>query len=82
MHHSFKIKIQDLDYIESIVEQDITDVRAEKIVGGSKTSNANPIFKLCKRQLSNPKDIQTSSDQRPMEIDHFDDLCWIRGGEN
>ncbi|MBW4423276.1 MAG: hypothetical protein KME50_02115 [Nostoc desertorum CM1-VF14] len=35
MHHSLKIKILDLDYIESIVEQDITDVEAEKIVGGS-----------------------------------------------
>ncbi len=35
MHHSLKIKILDLDYIESIVEQDITDVEAEKIVRGS-----------------------------------------------
>ncbi|MCC5643928.1 hypothetical protein LC607_13420 [Nostoc sp. CHAB 5824] len=35
MHHSLKIKILDLDHIESIVEQDITDVEAEKIVGGS-----------------------------------------------
>ncbi|MBD2244995.1 hypothetical protein [Nostoc sp. FACHB-888] len=34
MHHSLKIKILDLDHIESIVEQDITDVEAEKIVGG------------------------------------------------
>ncbi|MBN3939912.1 MAG: hypothetical protein V7L21_32100 [Nostoc sp.] len=35
MHHSLKIKILDLDHVESIVEQDITDVEAEKIVGGS-----------------------------------------------
>ncbi|MEH2273936.1 MAG: hypothetical protein V7K40_03765 [Nostoc sp.] len=35
MHHSLKIKIWDLDHIESIVEQDITDVEAEKIVGGT-----------------------------------------------
>lgn len=35
MHHSLKIKIRDLDHIESIVEQDITDVEAEKIVGGT-----------------------------------------------
>ncbi|MCL6752700.1 hypothetical protein KBT16_17675 [Nostoc sp. CCCryo 231-06] len=34
MLHSLKIKIQDSDYIESIVEQDITPVEAEKIVGG------------------------------------------------
>jgi hypothetical protein len=36
MHHSLKIKILDLDHIESIVKQDITDVEAEKIVGGSR----------------------------------------------
>jgi uncharacterized protein YbdZ (MbtH family) len=35
MYHSLKIKILDLDHIESIVEQDITDVEAEKIVGGT-----------------------------------------------
>ncbi|WP_100899675.1 hypothetical protein [Nostoc flagelliforme] len=34
MYHSLKIKILDLDYIESTLEQDITDVEAEKIVGG------------------------------------------------
>ncbi|MEH1836134.1 MAG: hypothetical protein V7L29_29800 [Nostoc sp.] len=34
MHHSLKIKIRDLDHIESIVEQNITAVEAEKIVGG------------------------------------------------
>ncbi|MBW4452660.1 MAG: hypothetical protein KME55_08140 [Nostoc indistinguendum CM1-VF10] len=35
MYHSLKIKILDLDHIESIVEQDITDMEAEKIVGGT-----------------------------------------------
>ena len=34
MHHSLKIRILDLDYIESTLEQDIMDVEAEKIVGG------------------------------------------------
>ncbi|MCC5667596.1 hypothetical protein LC653_27865 [Nostoc sp. CHAB 5784] len=34
MYHSLKIKILDLDYIESTFEQDIMDVEAEKIVGG------------------------------------------------
>lgn len=35
MHHSLKIKILDLDHLESIFEQNITDVDAEKIVGGT-----------------------------------------------
>ncbi|MBE9106727.1 hypothetical protein IQ229_17870 [Nostoc cf. edaphicum LEGE 07299] len=35
MHYSLKMKILDLDYIESIVEQDITSVQAEKILGGT-----------------------------------------------
>ncbi|MBE8964983.1 hypothetical protein IQ277_01625 [Nostocales cyanobacterium LEGE 12452] len=35
MHYSLKMKILDLDYIESIVEQDITSVQAEKIIGGT-----------------------------------------------
>lgn len=35
MHYSLKMKILDLDYIESIVEQDITSVEAEKIIGGT-----------------------------------------------
>jgi hypothetical protein len=35
MHYSLKMKILDLDYIESIVEQDITSVEAEKILGGT-----------------------------------------------
>lgn len=35
MYHSLKIKIRHLDHIESIVEQDITDVEAEKIVAGT-----------------------------------------------
>ncbi|WP_100899902.1 hypothetical protein [Nostoc flagelliforme] len=74
MHHSFQIKILNLDYIESIVEQDITIVRAEKIVGGTEDSTADPIPKLSERQLNNPKDIQTSSDLEVKERDHFDDL--------
>lgn len=43
MHHSLKIKILDLDHIKSIVEQDITDVEAEKIVGGTLSVNASPV---------------------------------------
>ncbi|MDZ7949870.1 hypothetical protein [Nostoc sp. DedQUE09] len=35
MHYSLKMKILDLDYIESIVEQDITSVEAGKILGGT-----------------------------------------------
>ncbi|MEH2297183.1 hypothetical protein [Nostoc sp.] len=47
MHHSLKIKILDLDHIESIVEQDITDVEAEKIVGGTlSVSDSLVKFKL------------------------------------
>jgi hypothetical protein len=44
MHHSLKIKILDLDPIESIVEQDITDVEAEKIVGGTLNVNAYEVI--------------------------------------
>ena len=43
MHHSLKIKILDLDHIESIVEQNITDVEAEKIVGGARISRGAPL---------------------------------------
>ena len=43
MHHSLKIKILDLDHIESIVEQDITDVEAEKIVGGGLSKSKNKV---------------------------------------
>ncbi|MCC5657772.1 hypothetical protein LC608_12365 [Nostoc sp. XA010] len=45
MHHSLKIKILDLDYIESIVEQDIMDVEAEKIVGGIQAVKREKIVK-------------------------------------
>ncbi|MCC5606524.1 hypothetical protein LC612_06905 [Nostoc sp. CHAB 5834] len=45
MHHSLKIKILDLDHIESIVEQDITDVEAEKIVGGTLSVSKNKVAK-------------------------------------
>ncbi|MCC5652412.1 hypothetical protein LC609_21815 [Nostoc sp. XA013] len=34
MHHSLKIKILDLDHIESAFGRDITDMEAEKILGG------------------------------------------------
>ncbi|WP_100899674.1 hypothetical protein [Nostoc flagelliforme] len=40
MYHSLKIKILDLDYIESTLEQDIMDVEAEKIVGGIRESKS------------------------------------------
>ncbi|MCC5603143.1 hypothetical protein [Nostoc favosum] len=40
MYHSLKIKILDLDYIESTLEQDIMDVEAEKIVGGIRESGS------------------------------------------
>ncbi|MDZ8224507.1 MULTISPECIES: hypothetical protein [unclassified Nostoc] len=43
MHHSLKIKILDLDHIESIVEQDIRDVEAEKIVGGTLSVSASQV---------------------------------------
>ncbi|MEH1839095.1 MAG: hypothetical protein V7L20_10075 [Nostoc sp.] len=46
MHHSLKIKIWDLDHIESIVEQDITDVGAEKIVGGRVVCAPNDYYCL------------------------------------
>ncbi|MDZ8224506.1 hypothetical protein [Nostoc sp. ChiVER01] len=46
MHHSLKIKILDLDHIESIVEQDIRDVEAEKIVGGTLSVSASLVSRL------------------------------------
>jgi hypothetical protein len=48
MHHSFQINILDLDRNESIFEQDITDVEAEKIVGGNKISPVVGIIKAKK----------------------------------
>ena len=44
MHHSLKRKILDLDHIESIVEQDITVVEAEKIVGGTLSVSASLVL--------------------------------------
>ncbi|MCC5643927.1 hypothetical protein LC607_13415 [Nostoc sp. CHAB 5824] len=44
MHHSLKIKILDLDHIESIVEQDITDVEAEQIVGGTLSVSGSQVI--------------------------------------
>jgi hypothetical protein len=44
MYHSLKIKILDLDHIESIVEQDITDMEAEKIVGGTLSISGSQVI--------------------------------------
>jgi hypothetical protein len=51
MHHSLKIKILDLDYIESIVEQDITDAEAERIVGGSEYAPDDCYCSYCKMDV-------------------------------
>ena len=42
MHHSLKIKILDLDHIESIVE-DITAVEAKQIIGGGLSITASQV---------------------------------------
>ncbi|MCC5667595.1 hypothetical protein LC653_27860 [Nostoc sp. CHAB 5784] len=63
MYHSLKIKILDLDYIESTLEQDIMDVEAEKIVGGILSHPADPLADppLCAWLLVEPINLRNEA---------------------